>query len=165
MLNKILGGGVKGLTGISAAFLAVSVVLSTFNAVARSFFSSSYPWIEELCCYLAALMMFLMMPCLEFNDEQLSISFLDEKFKNNRIARQILFYIRGVVTVVFNGVLIRAGYKVVARNLQIGSASPVLKLPYGRLYTLVMAALILLIVYWIFHFFINEWRGRPNERS
>lgn len=163
MLNKILGGGIKGLTGISAAFLAVSVVLSTYNAIARSFFSTSYPWIEELSCYLAALMMFLMLPCMEFNDEQLSISFLDEKFGNHQVARQILFYIRGVVTIALNGVLIRAGYRVVVRNLQLRSASPVLKLPYGRLYTVVLAALILLIVYWVFHFFINEWRGRSNE--
>ena len=162
MLNKMLGGGVKGLAGISAVFLSVCVVLSTFNAISRSFLSSSYPWIEELSCYLASLIMFLMMPCLEWRDEQLSISFLDEKFKGNEIARQILFYIRGIVTVALNGVLIQAGYKVVVRNLQIGSASPVMKFPYGRLYTIVLAALILVIFYWIFHFFINEWRGRSK---
>ena len=163
MLKKILEGGLKALVGISAVFLAASVLLSTLNAISRSFFLSSFPWIEELCCYLAALVMFLMMPYLEFHDDQLSISFLDEKFKNNQIARQILFYIRGVVTIVFNGILIRAGYRVVVRNLGLGSASPVMKIPYGGLYSVVLVALALVVLYWVFHFFINEWRGNGHE--
>lgn len=112
---------------LPAAMLAVSVVLTTVNALARSFFHMNFPWVEELCCYLAALMMFVMMPSLEFRDEQLSISFLDEKFKNNQVARQILFYIRGIVTVIFTGILINGGYKVVVRNLEIHSASPILR--------------------------------------
>ncbi len=161
-MRKILDGGLKVLVAISVVFLAASVALSTLNAISRSFFLTSFPWIEELCCYLAGLVMFLMMPYLEFTDDQLSISFLDEKFKNNQTARKILFYIRGFFTVLFNGILIRAGFRVVERNLNLGSASPVMKIPYGGLYTVVLAALVLVIVYWAFHIFINEWRGKPH---
>ena len=62
MIRKTLNGGLHTLVGIAAAMLAVSVVLTTVNALARSFFHMNFPWVEELCCYLAALMMFVMMP-------------------------------------------------------------------------------------------------------
>ena len=159
MIRKTLNGGLHTLVGIAAAMLAVSVVLTTVNALARSFFHMNFPW---LCCYLAALMMFVMMPSLEFRDEQLSISFLDEKFKNNQVARQILFYIRGIVTVIFTGILINGGYKVVVRNLEIHSASPILRMPFGWLYGIILATMVLVIVYWVAHLFINEWRGRGH---
>ena len=162
MIRKTLNGGLHTLVGIAAAMLAVSVVLTTVNALARSFFHMNFPWVEELCCYLAALMMFVMMPSLEFRDEQLSSSFLDEKFKNNQVARQILFYIRGIVTVIFTGILINGGYKVVVRNLEIHSASPILRMPFGWLYGIILATMVLVIVYWVAHLFINEWRGRGH---
>lgn len=163
MIRKTLNGGLHGMVGIAATMLAVSVVLTTVNALARSIFHTNFPWVEELCCYLTALMMFFMMPALEFRDDQLSISFLDEKFKNNQIARQILFYIRGVVTVIFTGILINGGYKVVTRNLEIGSASPILHFPFGWLYGIILITMVLIIVYWIAHLFINEWRGNRHE--
>ncbi|MDR3294918.1 MAG: TRAP transporter small permease subunit [Clostridiales Family XIII bacterium] len=164
MLKKALNGGLTGLTAISVVFLAAAAILSTYNALARSFFSFSSPWIEELSCYLAALIMFLMAPRLEYMDEQLSISFLDEKLKAFPLGRRILFYIRGVLTLFLYAVLLRAGYKVVARNLQIGSKSPVLHVLYGQLYMIVLVALILVILYWVFHFFLKDWGGgKLNE--
>ena len=167
MLKTALNRGLLALTGISSLFIAVSAALSTYNALTRSFFAFSSPWIEELSCYLCALTMFLMAPRLEYLDEQLSISFLDEKLKSRPAWRRLIFYIRGVVTVCLYATLLRAGCNVVVRNLAIGSKSPVLQMPYGQLYMIVMLALILVIAYWAFHFFINrhiEWR-RAELRS
>jgi TRAP-type C4-dicarboxylate transport system permease small subunit len=163
-LKTVLGWGLAGLAAISAVFIAVSALSSTYNAITRSFFAFSNPWIEELSCYLCALMMFLMAPRLEYLDEQLSISFLDEKLKAHTAARKLIFYIRGAVTVFLYAVLLNAGYRVVARNLSIGSKSPVLHMPYGWLYAIVMASMILVAVYWLFHFFLkNERGGNPIE--
>jgi TRAP-type C4-dicarboxylate transport system permease small subunit len=162
MLRTILDRGLLTLTAISAAFIAAAALLSTYNAVTRSFFSFSSPWIEELSCYLCALTMFLMTPRLEYHDEQLSISFLDEKLKTRPPLRKLIFYIRGVVSVFLYIILLRAGYSVVERNLAIGSRSPVLRMPYGYLYTLVMIAVILVIIYWVFHFFLKNGQGAQN---
>jgi hypothetical protein len=39
-----------------------------------------------------------------------------------------------------------------------------MRLPYGQLYTVVMITVILVIIYWVFHFFIkNERGGELNE--
>ncbi|MDR1246936.1 MAG: TRAP transporter small permease [Clostridiales Family XIII bacterium] len=163
-LRMLLNGGLTGLMAISTVFLAVSALLSTYNAIARSFFSFSSPWIEELCCYLCALMMFLMMPRLEYFDDQLSISFLNEKLKNHPAGKKLIFCVRGVITVFLYGILLNAGYSVVVRNLLISSKSPVMKVPYGQLYTVVMITVVLVIIYWVFHFFLkNERGGELNE--
>jgi TRAP-type C4-dicarboxylate transport system permease small subunit len=155
-LKASLRGGLTALAAISMVFIAVSAVLSTYNAITRSFFAFSSPWIEELSCYLCALMMFLMAPRLEFNDEQLSISFLNEKLKDRPIGKKLIFHVRGAVTIFLYAVLLDAGYRVVVRNLAIGSKSPVLHAPYGYLYAVVMISMILVVVYWIFHFFMEK---------
>lgn len=106
----------------------------------------------------AVIIMYLMQPRLEYEDQQLSIAILDEKLKNNPIARRIIFYIRGGVTLFIYILLIKAGFDVVRVNAGTQSATPIMHLPYAVLYSIVIVLMILVIVYWVFHFFLKDWR-------
>ena len=159
-MRKTLTAALFGLCLIAAAILLVSTCLAAYNTIGRVAFTTSLAWIEELCCYSAGFIMFLMMPFLEYNDRQLSIAFLDERFKatGNVIGRKILFYIRGVVTIFAFCLLARSGYSTFMRNYMYGSKSPTLEFPYGALYFILFVCVILVIVFWVFHFFLKEWK-------
>ncbi len=162
MLRKTLDGGLRGFTYLSAILLSASTILSLINVITRSFLSFSTPWIEEISCYFVAIMMFIMIPVLEYKDDQLTISFLDEMLRKVPVARKIIFVFRGLVTIFFYVLLVKAGFSVVARNFEIVSATPILHIPYGWLYTIETGAFILVIVYWAFHFFLKDWGDKKK---
>jgi TRAP-type C4-dicarboxylate transport system permease small subunit len=144
---------------LAAVILLLSTVLSVYNTIGRVMFMASFSWIEELCCYSAGFIMFIMCPFLEFNDRQLSIAFLEERFKNtgNLLGRKIIFYIRGIVTVFIFSLLARAGFSTFTRNLEINSKSPIMEWSYGVLYLILFVCVVLVIVFWAFHFFMKKW--------
>ena len=151
---------------IAAAILILSTILAAYNTIGRVAFTVSLAWIEELCCYSAGFIMFIMLPFLEYNDRQLSIAFLDERFKatGNLLGRKILFYIRGGVTVFAFVMLARAGYSTFTRNHMYGSKSPTLEFPYGTLYFILFICVVLVIIFWAFHFFLKEWPKEGGEK-
>lgn len=162
-MRKPLHMGTAVLTQISAVILLVCAILSAGNAISRYFFSVSSPFIEEFCTYGCVLLMFLMQPRLEYKDEQLSISVLDEKLAKFPAIRTVLFWFRGAVTLFIYFFIIRAGFEVIRMNVNNGASTPVMHFPYSILYGIVVAAMLLLVVYWIFHFFINDHKLRRDK--
>lgn len=160
MIRKPLEVGIFSLTSVSSVLLLVCTVLSTGNAVSRFAFSVSSPFVEEFCCIMAVIIMYLMQPRLEYKDEQLSIAILDEKLKGYPMARRVIFYIRGLVTLFIYVLLIKAGFDVVRVNAGTSSSTPVMHMPYAILYGIVVALLIVVVVYWLFHFFLKDWREK-----
>lgn len=156
MIRKPLEAGMFTLTSISSVLLLVCTVLSAGNAISRFAFSVSSPFIEEFSCIMAVIIMYLMQPRLEYKDEQLSIAILDEKLKNFPAARRVIFYIRGLVTLFIYVLLIKAGFDVVRVNMGTQSSTPIMHLPYAVLYGIVTALLIVVVFYWIFHFFLKR---------
>jgi TRAP-type C4-dicarboxylate transport system permease small subunit len=163
-IKKILSIPVFVLSMIAAVVLFISTALTGYNTFARVLFTSSLAWIEELSCYFAGFIMFIMLPCLEYNDKHLSISFLDERFKakGKLTGRKILFYIRGAVTVFIFLILATSGFHTFMRNYAINAKSPTLMFPYGTLYLILFVCVVLTLVLWVFHFFLKQW-GDENE--
>ena len=155
-MRKAISGGLLGLSGISATILFVATVLAAYNSIARVFLNKGFTWIEELACYAAGFIMFLMLPVLEYKDQQLSIAFLDEKLKKYPKGRKLIFYVRGAVTIFIFALLVRSGLNVFLRNYSIGAKSPIMEFPYGTLYLILWICVILVIVLWIFHFFLKD---------
>jgi len=165
-MRKAISAALVALSIIAAATLFVSTVLSAYNTIGRVVFTTSLAWIEELCCYSAGYIMFLMLPFLEYNDRHLSIAFLEEKFKatGNVIGRRIIFYVRGAITVFVFCILARAGYNTFTRNFAINSKSPTMEFPYGVLYLGLFLCVVLVVVLWAFHFFLKKWETEGGER-
>ena len=163
-MRKTLDRALLGLCLIAATILIVSTCLAAYNTIGRVAFTTSLAWIEELCCYSAGFIMFLMLPFLEYNDRQLSIAFLDEKFKaaGNIIGRKILFYIRGAVTIFAFYMLAKSGYATFTRNFMYGSKSPTLEFPYGILYLILFICVILVLFFWAFHLFLKQWKSKEG---
>ena len=155
-MRKAISRALLGLSGISATLLFIATVLSAYNSFARVVLNTGVTWIEELACYVAGFIMFIMLPVLEYNDQQLSIAFLDEKLKKYPLGRKIIFWIRGIVTIVLYAILVRAGVGVFQRNFDIGAKSPILEFSYGTLYLILWICLVLVIVAWLFHFFLKD---------
>ncbi|MDR1571311.1 MAG: TRAP transporter small permease [Clostridiales Family XIII bacterium] len=162
-MRGILAKTISALGTAAAAVLFVSTILSAYNTVGRVLFTTSLAWIEELSCYAAGFIMFIMLPCLEYSDRHLSIAFLDEKFKakGSIAGRRALFYVRGAVTVFIFLVLAAAGFRTFMRNYAIGAKSPTLEFPYGTLYLILFVCVALALALWAFHFFLKQW-GEEN---
>ena len=147
---------------ISGFFLGVGAVLYTFNSITR-LFKYGVPWIEEYCIYTIVLMVFLMQARLEVRNQQLSISFLADKVKDNPVFSRILFTIRGIVTILVYAVLFWVGIKVIQQNLSYGVVSPILEFPMWIYFTAVETGLALVIVYWVVYLFSNKWEPGDEE--
>ena len=163
-MRRILFRITSALGVIAATALLISTILSACNTIGRVAFTVSLAWIEELSCYSAGFIMFIMLQYLEYHDKHLSIAFLDERFRaaGNARGRQTLFYIRGAASVFIFLQLAAAGRNTFMRNYAIDARSPTLEFPYGALYLTLFMCVALTLAIWVFRFFLKQ-RGGENE--
>jgi len=148
-VRKLFNGFLGFVMAVCASMLAVSTLLSCINVFLRYVLGTSLPWADELSIYLAVVMIFIYQCKLEYEDDQLSISALIEKYKNKRIFIKAVYYLRTVITFVLYIILIRSGITVVNQHLMYNAATPVMRLPFSIITILVTIGLILVIIYWI----------------
>jgi len=135
----------KHIAGVLALF---STLLSTVGVIARYLFKAPIVWGDELCVYAIILMVFVTLPGLEWEDNQLNISAILSLVKS-QTGRTILVYIRGVITVVFNGVLAYFGFVMAQRTIARAVLTPVLRFPKGIPYYIVAACFAISVIVWI----------------
>lgn len=135
------------LMAVSAAFIGMSAVLATYNALARMF-ASGVPWAEELCSYLVVLMVYLSIPFLEFTGDQLCITAIDSIVKK-RSGQRILNYLRGILTGASMLMLSYYGYEVMLKAFKRNQLTYTLNIPKGYLYAIAAGCLFITVLLWL----------------
>ena len=135
----------KHIAGVLAFF---STLLSTAGAIFRYVFKAPIVWGDELCVYAVILMVFVCLPGLEWEDNQLNISAILSVVKS-QAGRTALIYIRGVITMLFNGVLAYFGFVMAQRTISRAVLTPVLRFPKGIPYYFVAICFAISVIVWI----------------
>lgn len=81
-----------------------------------------------MCVYLIALMIFIAMGYLEYSDNHLTIDIFNTTVKNP-VIKKIVLYIRGIITLIFDGMLIRYGLIVTSAAYRYGSVTNEMQIP------------------------------------
>lgn len=128
---------VKVITGIelgaSALFFAVMVICYFISVVNRNIIKGSMPWTEELALYGMVYMALLGTELGLRDGTQVSVTALTSKLEG-KLAGKILDIIARVVLLVFVFMIFRYGNALVAKQIQTGQTSPVMKIPMYILY-------------------------------
>lgn len=129
---------------MSAAF--VIMVLSYFvGVVNRNFIKASMPWTEELAIYSMVYMALLGTEVGLRDGTQVAVTAVIEKLHGT--LRRAVDVVEQVVLEIFAFIMLQAGIALVARQLQTGQVSPVLKLPmYVMYFSLVLAFGLIFVV-------------------
>ena len=101
------------LSHLAILFLAVAFIVIFAQVIARYFFSTGKPWMEELCRYL---IIWMTMFCSALGIRKVShmrIDLLESSLKNRPTAKLILNFSYDLVQLVFFGVFIKYGYSYV----------------------------------------------------
>lgn len=134
--------------GICGVFIAVAGVLASINAILRFTRGAGFGFSDEMCVYLIALMIFIGMGYLEYTDNHLTIDIFNTTVKNPTV-KKVVVYIRGIITLIFDGMLIRYGIVVTSAAHKYGSVTNVMQIPRFYIYGIVTASMILAFASWI----------------
>lgn len=148
-LRKITEKALNAVIALSAVMLASSMLIYAYNCFMRYAVRAPMSWPEEYCTYIVVLMVFFMQCRLEFKDESLCIGLLDNMMEKNPVLERLLFYLRGVISLIVFGILLNVGVSVAKQNFFYGSISPVLKFSMGMYFALVDVCLALVMVFWV----------------
>lgn len=140
-LNRIM-------LGVCGVFIAAATLLAAVNAILRFTIGAGFAFSDELCVYLIATMVFVAMGYLEFTDNHLTIDIFNSTVKNP-IVKKIVLYIRGLVTIIFDGVLIYYGIKVTRTAILRETVTNVMHLPRYIIYGIVTFSMIVALLSWI----------------
>ena len=133
---------------ICGIFIALAGVLASVNAILRFTRGTGFAFSDEMCVYLIALMIFIAMGYLEYSDNHLTIDIFNTTVKNP-VIKKIVLYIRGIITLIFDGMLIRYGLIVTSAAYRYGSVTNVMQIQRFYIYGIVTASMILAFASWI----------------
>ena len=132
-LKKIIAIVTKAELSISAVTFAAMVVCYFISVVNRNFIKASMPWTEEVALYAMVYMALLGTELGLRDGTQVSVTALTSKLEG-KTAGKVLELIARVVLIVFVFMIFRNGISLVAKQIQTGQTSPVLKIPMYLLY-------------------------------
>lgn len=118
---------------ISAVTFAVMVACYFISVINRNFIKASMPWTEEIGLYCMVYMALIGMEIGLRDGTQVSVTALTDKLKG-KTAGRILDLVSNAVLIVFVFMMFRYGVSLVARQVQTGQTTPVLKIPMYMLY-------------------------------
>lgn len=128
---------IRGLTtveliiaGITFAVMVISYFISVVN---RNIIKGSMPWTEELALYCMVYMALLGMEIGLRDGTQVSVTALTSKLEGT-MAGKILHIISRVILLIFVFMMFRYGLALVAKQMETGQLSPVMKVPMYILY-------------------------------
>ncbi len=142
------------LMAVSAAFIAMATALATLNALARRL-ALGVAWSEELTSYFVVLLVYLAIPYLEGNGDQLCITAIDLAVKSDT-GQRILNYIRGLVTSAACVMLTYYGFVVTLTAFERSQVTYVLHMPKGILYGIATLTLALTVIVWLVIMICNK---------
>jgi TRAP-type C4-dicarboxylate transport system permease small subunit len=137
-----------GVIKICGWFIGIAALLASVNAILRFTRGSGFAFSDELCVYFIALFVFMALGYLDFTDEHLTIDFLSVIVKN-RIAAKAIVYIRGLITLFFEGILIYYGTNVTKAAYVRHSTTAVLHIPRYYIYGIVTTSLAISFLSWL----------------
>ncbi len=132
-LKKVITLVTKVELSISAVTFAVMVICYFISTVNRNFIKGSMPWTEELAIYSMVFMVLLGTEVGLRDGTQVSVTAVTEKLKGKK-AGKVLDIIARVVLIVFVAMILWYGIAMVAKQLQTGQTSPIMKIPMYILY-------------------------------
>lgn len=136
------------MLGICGVFVAVASFLASINAILRFTKGAGFAFSDEMCTYLIALMVFLAMGYLEYTDNHLTIDIFNSSVKNP-VIRKVVLYCRGIVTMVFDGMLIYYGITVTKTAYIRETVTNVMQIPRCYIYGIVTASMIVAFATWV----------------
>ena len=147
----------RTMARIAGFIVLLASILACINVVSRYGFNHSLTWAEEACTYACTLSVFLVFAWLETEDQQLCIDLLTSSVKNEKVLL-ILHILRGVVTLVVTGLLIKYGLASAATAYSLGTVSYVLKIPRFVMYCMVIFGYICVMLGWLSVILLNKGR-------
>lgn len=147
------------VSGIGAFLLFVSTLLAAFNAIARYTINFSSSWADEICVYGLVVAVFLTQCKLEADDDQLSIAVLDPYL--NKFGKDILFWIRAIVTIGIWITLVVVGWDVIILNYELNMVTSLMMFPMWIIFTAYTVGMALILVAWVWRIY-NKVLGRHS---
>ena len=136
------------MLGICVVFIAAATLLASINAILRFTIGAGFTFSDELCVYLVATMVFIAMGYLEFTDNHLTIDIFNSTVKNP-VIKKVVLYLRGIVTLIFDGMLIGYGIKVTKTAYLRETVTNVMHMPRFIIYAIVTFSMMVAFLSWI----------------
>ena len=147
----------KGIQNVAMLMYVFATILTAVNAITRYAFHYVIYGSEELSSYVVLLMAFLMFPVLEASNKHLSVDIFATNCKNKKLV-QIVYVIRGIISLGLFGIVSYYGLKVTATAVQYQSASPTLHIPKDIVFGITVASFIFAIIAWLAILLFNKRR-------
>lgn len=154
-LIRCIDGVNNVLAYIASFMLLASTLIVVVDAALRFVGFGGLTWAAEASNILVILMVYLMMPYMEFNDKQLSVGILTSLVKN-KVALKIITLIRGLVTLALSGVLVVNFIKLCKKAIKYHYVTTVIELPRIYLFGIITACLILVVLSWLGVIFLKR---------
>lgn len=137
------------ITKVEYAIMILAFVLMVVcyftSVVNRNFIKASMPWAEELALYSMTFMALLGTEVGLRDGTQVAVTAVVEKLHG--MTRKIVDLLKQVVMELFSFSMLNAGIQLVAKQMQHGQTTPVLKIPMAFMYSsLVLAFALILLV-------------------
>lgn len=143
--KKVLDVITKIEYAIMIIAFVIMVVCYFISVVNRNFIKGSVPWTEELALYGMTFMALLGTEVGLRDGTQVAVTAVIDKLHG--MPKKIVSIVEQVVLEVFTFVMLQAGVSLVARQMQSGQTTPVLKIPMAFMYaSLVLAFGLVFIV-------------------
>lgn len=143
--KKVLDVITKIEYAIMIIAFVIMVVCYFISVVNRNFIKGSVPWTEELALYGMTFMALLGTEVGLRDGTQVAVTAVIDKLHG--MPKKIVSIVEQVVLEVFTFVMLQAGVSLVARQIQSGQTTPVLKIPMAFMYaSLVLAFGLVFIV-------------------
>lgn len=111
----------KVLHGAAAIILFLMFVLCVMQVVFRSILKVSAPWTEEFARMGYIWLVYLMLPVLEFNDDQLKVTYFLDKFPYR--LRVVVYWLLTLLSVIFLAFLTIGSFKLASNRTIVSFAS------------------------------------------
>lgn len=145
LAKKLLDYVTKFEYAVMVVAFVIMVAAYFISVVNRNFIKASMPWTEELALYSMTFMALLGTEVGLRDGTQVSVTAVIDKLHGT--VKKIVSIVEQLVLVVFSFVMTKAGVALVAKQMQTGQTTPVLKIPMAFMYaSLVLAFGIILIV-------------------
>lgn len=157
--------GINGVLAYIASFmLFAATLIVVVDAVLRYTGFGGFTWAAEASNILVIVMVYLMMPYMEFNDKQLSVGVLTNLVKNGTVLR-IITLVRGLVTLVLSGVLIVNFIKLCERAVRYNYKTTVIEIPRVYLFAIITFSLIFVVVAWLGVIFLKKCLFKDADKG
>ena len=157
----------NGITGvmefIAGVLIFFSTILSTVGAAARYIFKAPIIWGTELSLFCVIGMVYLAMPVLEYENNQLTISAILKWVKTEK-GRKILVYIRGIITIATSAIISYYGFTISLRTISRNILTPTLGFNKGIFYLIVSICFAISVLVWIV-IFIRKGEYKDGNAS